>query len=199
MKKRNLSSFLSQVNALYEALKEIYSIEDRAFQIKLLEILIILQQEVKDYIALEYIKDTKEISNILDYTGEGLKAFFTDYMSWLYQCYEGAKEEVYSDIIMEAKEFIDHSYSKDINLEMISRKVNISPYYFSKIFKEETGENFIDYVTAILFEKAKEALKERDCSIKEVCIQVGYKEPNYFSRLFKKQVGITPTEYREGL
>lgn len=199
MKKRNLSDFLSQVNALYEALKEIYSLEDRSFQMKLLESLIIVQQEVKDYTAIEYKKDTKEISSILEYRGEALKVTFTNYMSWLYQCREGAKEEVYSDIIMEAKELIDHSYSKDINLEMISRKVNISPYYFSKIFKEETGENFIDYVTAIRIEKAKEVLKERDCSIKEVCIQVGYKDPNYFSRLFKKQVGVTPTEYREGL
>jgi len=144
MKKRNLSAFLAQVNALYDALKEIYSLEERAFQIKLLESLIILQQEVKDYTTLEYKKNEKEISSILEYRGEALKVAFTDYMSWLYQCHEGAKEEVYSDIIMKAKEIIDHSYSKDINLEMISRKVNISPYYFSKIFKEETGENFID-------------------------------------------------------
>ena len=199
MKKRNLSAFLTQVSTVYETLKEIYSIEERAFQIKLIESLIIIQQEVKDYTTLEYKKDTKEISSLLEYRGEALKVAFTDYMSWLYQCYEGGKEEVYSDIIMEAKQFIDHSYSKDINLEMVSRRVNISPYYFSKIFKEETGENFIDYVTAIRIEKAKEVLKEKGCSIKEVCIEVGYKDPNYFSRLFKKQVGVTPTEYREGL
>ena len=76
--------------------------------------------------------------------------------------------------------------------------MNISPYYFSKLFKEETGGNFIDYVTAIRMEKAKELLSSTDKSMKEICSAVGYQDPNYFSRSFKKNVGVTPTEYKEG-
>ena len=80
----------------------------------------------------------------------------------------------------------------------MSREVNISPYYFSKLFKEETGENFIEYVTAARMERAKELLDSTDKSMKEICVEIGYADPNYFSRSFKKNIGVTPTEYKEG-
>ena len=90
-----------------------------------------------------------------------------------------------------------NNYSREISLDDVSRQVNISPYYFSKIFKEESGLNFIEYLTNIRIDKAKELLSETDMSIKEVCATCGYTDPNYFSRSFKKNVGVTPTEYKE--
>ena len=75
--------------------------------------------------------------------------------------------------------------------------VNISPYYFSKVFKEESGLNFIEYLTNIRIDKAKELLDSTSLSIKEICVSCGYTDPNYFSRSFKKKVGVTPTEYKE--
>ena len=77
--------------------------------------------------------------------------------------------------------------------------VNISPYYFSKVFKEECGLNFIEYLTNIRIDKAKELLEKSNLSIKEICVSCGYTDPNYFSRSFKKNVGVTPTEYKEKL
>ena len=77
--------------------------------------------------------------------------------------------------------------------------VNISPYYFSKVFKEEAGENFIEYLTRTRIGNAKEFLKRSELSIKEICLMSGYGDPNYFSRIFKKQEGVTPSEYRERL
>jgi two-component system response regulator YesN len=109
------------------------------------------------------------------------------------------KEEQASGIIKKAKVFIEENYHKDISLDDVSRIVDISPYYFSKLFKEETGENFIDYLTNIRIEKAKKLLQNRELSIKTICVDTGYSDPNYFSRIFKKQVGITPTEYRDKL
>ncbi|MBO4902251.1 MAG: response regulator [Lachnospiraceae bacterium] len=97
-----------------------------------------------------------------------------------------------------AKTYILENYQKDISLDDVSREVDISPYYFSKLFKEETGENFIEYVTNIRIEKAKQLLASSRLSMKEICAQVGYADPNYFSRIFKKTVGVTPTEYKEG-
>jgi two-component system, response regulator YesN len=85
-----------------------------------------------------------------------------------------------------------------LSLDDVSREVNVSPYYFSKLFKEETGENFIEYLTAIRMEKAKELLSQTGKSMKEICSEVGYTDPNYFSRSFKKNVGVTPTEFKEG-
>lgn len=92
--------------------------------------------------------------------------------------------------------YIQENYSKDISLDDVSGLVNISPYYFSKIFKEETGENFIEYLTKIRIEKAKEFLVKPDISIKEAGIRSGYTDPNYFSRIFKKQTDMTPSEYK---
>ncbi|MDE7286123.1 MAG: helix-turn-helix domain-containing protein, partial [Lachnospiraceae bacterium] len=104
-----------------------------------------------------------------------------------------------SDSIIEmAKEYIRLNFSRDLSLDEVSRAVNISPHYFSKIFKDGTGENFIEYVTNIRIDKAKELLGNPEYSIKEICSMIGYSDPNYFSRSFKKNVGVTPTEYREG-
>ena len=108
------------------------------------------------------------------------------------------REERSNDIIKTAKQFIEDNYSKDISLDDVSRKVNISPYYFSKIFKDESGLNFIEYLTNLRIDNAKKLLSDTDMSIKEICLSCGYTDPNYFSRSFKKNVGTTPTEYKDG-
>ena len=96
-----------------------------------------------------------------------------------------------------AKEYIKANYSKSITLEDVAREISISPQYLSKLFKEETGENFIDYLTGIRIRIAKSLLEGEDMSIKEICYSIGYSDPNYFSRIFKKIVGTTPTEYKD--
>lgn len=100
--------------------------------------------------------------------------------------------------VEEAKAYIRNNYSKDISLDEVSQAVNISPYYFSKIFKEDVGEGFVEYLTKIRMDKAKELLTTTEYSMKEICSMVGYADPNYFSRSFKKNVGVTPTEYKCG-
>ena len=75
--------------------------------------------------------------------------------------------------------------------------MNISPYYFSKLFKEEAGENFIDYLTGLRIARARELLADPARTVKDISRMVGYADPNYFSRIFKKQTGMTPREYRE--
>jgi len=97
-----------------------------------------------------------------------------------------------------ATEYIEKNFASNISLDDVSRIVNISPYYFSKVFKEETGENFIDYLTNLRIKRAKVLLAEGNLSMKEICNEIGYSDPNYFSRTFKKNVGVSPTEYKEG-
>jgi two-component system response regulator YesN len=108
------------------------------------------------------------------------------------------KGEHSNNSIKKAQEYIKKHYQKDISLEDVSRQVDISLYYFSKLFKDVVGENFIDYLTRIRIEAAKKLLQS-ESSIKEVAVDVGYKDSNYFSRIFKKCVGITPTEFKEGI
>ena len=100
-------------------------------------------------------------------------------------------------LIKQALEYIENNVAKDISLNEISEKLNISSYYFSKLFKEETNEGFVEFLTKRRVEKAKEMLKDPAKSIKEIGSSCGYSDPNYFSRIFKKATGMTPTEYKE--
>lgn len=98
-------------------------------------------------------------------------------------------------IVRQTKEYLEAHFTEDISLEDAAAQVNVSPQYFSKLIKKNTGFNFIDWLSMIRIKKAKELFNTTNLSIKEVCFMIGYKDPNYFSRIFKKRVGITPSEY----
>jgi len=135
------------------------------------------------------------IMNLNDY--DQMKSWFVEKITAAARNALSKREESSNNVVDIAKEYIKQNYSKALSLDEVSYYVNISPYYFSKIFKEGTGENFIEYLTNIRIEKAKELLSTSDYSMKEICVMVGYSDPNYFSRSFKKNVGVTPTEYKD--
>lgn len=130
----------------------------------------------------------------------GIREWFEEKMKAACRNVKGSRKESCVSVIDKAKSYINAQFQKDISLDEVSREVNVSPYYFSKLFKEETGQNFIEYLTEIRIAKAKELLSQgNETSMKEICLSCGYQDPNYFSRIFKKTVGQTPTEYREGI
>jgi two-component system response regulator YesN len=129
---------------------------------------------------------------------EELKQWFLDKIMESCQNIVGKREEKSNSIIETAKRYIQENYMRDISLDDVSRIVNISPYYFSKIFKEGTGEGFVEYLTNIRIEKAKELLSTTEYSMREICGMCGYSDPNFFSRSFKKNVGATPSDYKAG-
>lgn len=107
------------------------------------------------------------------------------------------REQSRSHVLQRAILFIGQKYKEDISMEQCAEYVNLSPHYFSKLFKQHVGENFIDYITRLRLNEAKVLIAQEHLSLKEVCYEVGYKDPNYFSRVFKKAEGITPSEYRQ--
>lgn len=102
-------------------------------------------------------------------------------------------------VITKAKAFIEKHIADEISLDQTADEVGVNPFYLSKLFKEETGSNFIDYVNDARLEKAKNIIRNRDLSIKEVSFDCGYSDQNYFSKIFRRKFGITPTEYRNSL
>jgi two-component system response regulator YesN len=129
--------------------------------------------------------------------GQSLKQWCINKIDHIIRKIRERRENNISRIVFLARTYIDSNYMKDISLEDVSREVSISPQYFSRLFKEQTGSNFIEYLTQVRINRSKELLKSTNKTVKEVCFEVGYKDPNYFSRLFKKTVGISPTEYLE--
>lgn len=98
--------------------------------------------------------------------------------------------------LQKAKEYIEKNYEKNITLEEVAEFVGLSPFHFTKMFKEKFGITFIDYLTERRIEQAKVEILCTNKSLKEICFSVGYKDPNYFSRVFKKKTGFSPTSYR---
>ena len=120
----------------------------------------------------------------------------------------GISDEVLTDIgasvesekaIYKAKEYIARRYMSEIGLNDVAEKVGLSAAYFSRLFKQETGENFIDYLIKVRMEKAKKLFEETTAQAKEIGEKVGYKKGKYFGKLFKNYTGYTPTEYRARL
>lgn len=99
-------------------------------------------------------------------------------------------------IVEVVKDYVAKHYSEDITLAKITGLVYVNGNYFSEMFKTCTGENFIDYLTRVRIDRAKTLLKDVAVKTYEVGMLVGYADPNYFSKVFKKVVGITPSQYR---
>lgn len=102
-------------------------------------------------------------------------------------------------LIKKAVEYIDTNFdNENISLSSVAREVNVSANYFSALFSEEMGETFIEYVTEKRIEKAKKLLRSTTKRSGEIAFEVGYRDPRYFSFLFKKTQGCTPRDYRAG-
>lgn len=103
----------------------------------------------------------------------------------------------YSDIIEIANDQIRKTYMSDeISLNTIAAEVGMSPSYFSSIFSKEMGKTFVEYLTEIRMDRAKELLMCSSMKTSEIGYEVGYKDPHYFSYIFKKTQNCTPKEFR---
>lgn len=93
--------------------------------------------------------------------------------------------------------FINNNYYLNISLNDLGAKYFLNPNYLCQLFKNEIGENFTEYLTQIRIEKAKELLNNTELKSYKVAELVGYNNPRYFSEVFQKIVGVTPTNYRQ--
>lgn len=107
------------------------------------------------------------------------------------------RDNTTKNIINEAKQYIMDNYQNpDLSVEMLCRHLHMSPAYFSTVFKKETGQAYIAYLTEVRLNKAVELLNTTDDKTYIIASKVGYQEQNYFSYVFKKRFGISPSKYR---
>lgn len=92
----------------------------------------------------------------------------------------------------------DH-YTEDISLTSLAAKYNISMGHLSKMIKEQLQINFSDYIASLRIQRAKELLRDESISIQEIAEIVGYNDYFYFTKVFKKVEGISPSKYRKEL
>jgi len=93
--------------------------------------------------------------------------------------------------------FIDERYADEISLESIASEVFITPGYVSILFKQVLGVNFVDYLQKVRSKKACQLLADVRLKIYDVSCKVGYKDEKYFSQVFRKNIGMTPSQYRK--
>lgn len=99
-------------------------------------------------------------------------------------------------IIKDVEAYIRRYFYKDLILDAIARKYHVHPVHLSRMFKEEVGENFTDYLTRIRLERALHLLRNPDLTVKQVAEFVGYDNPYYFTKIFKRRIGVYPSEGR---
>ena len=101
-----------------------------------------------------------------------------------------------SGMIKKAKLFISEHFAEPLSLEDVAAHVDLSPSYFSTVFKEHTQTSFKEYLNYIRIEESKRLLSNTDYSIIDIAIAVGFEDQSYFSKVFKKYTGMTPKQYR---
>ncbi|MCU9612712.1 response regulator [Caldibacillus lycopersici] len=145
-------------------------------------------------IILDAVPSTKNTKNISQ-----IRQLMVQHIYSIVEAVKQVKGNKMAMTIERAKEYILQNYKQDISMEQVAEYVNLSSYYFSKMFKSESNQTFTEYLTNIRIRQAKELIGNVDYSLKEICFEVGYNDPNYFSRVFKRVTGMTPTEYRQQL
>ncbi|KRE64542.1 response regulator [Paenibacillus sp. Soil750] len=104
----------------------------------------------------------------------------------------------YSDMISKVKDYMQLNFERDnFSLQDAAEYVNLSPNYLSRVFSQETGQTFIEFLTQVRIRKAMDLLKSTSAKSYEIAFLVGYNDPHYFSNLFKRLTGMTPKEFRK--
>lgn len=109
-----------------------------------------------------------------------------------------SQDRDYSPAVSRTLSFLRKNYSRMCSLEELSREAGLSPCYLSRLFREEVGENISSFVSRLRTEKAAQLLRDSSLPVQNISAYVGYADNNYFTKVFKKHFGCTPSEYRSG-
>ncbi len=154
--------------------------------------------------GLKNHRDIMEIDNLIEASDKAVESLdakkvcqaVEDMLEYLGpECREHPTDTI-KGVVRQAAVYIDENFFEELTLDFFAKKYNVENSYFSKIFRQEIGENFVLYLTKKRLEKATQYIREDEASLTEIAFMVGYADYTYFNRVFKKNIGISPREYR---
>ncbi|MCD8123209.1 MAG: response regulator [Clostridiales bacterium] len=173
----------------------------RQHQLYMLSILNILMQMVQQYgleeseifaAGLQYM-DVQQLIR----RGEEYEKWTVEIAFRISERLNRERDNTSKRAILDARKYIQENYQNpDLSVEMICRELHMSQAYFSTLFRKETGQTYIAYLTELRLDRAVELLNTTDDKTYVIAQKVGYQEQNYFSYVFKKRYGMSPTKYR---
>ena len=147
----------------------------------------------------EYMNITKNYGQEMSMKAEKVHDYFVRMLETAISFREKESDYQRRNILRKALDYINANYHKEaLSLNSVANEVDVSANYLSTIFSQSMQKTFIEYVTGKRMEKAKKLLRNSDKSSGEIASEVGYKDPHYFSFVFKKTQGCSPREYRTG-
>jgi len=131
------------------------------------------------------------------FSGQAKLLFFNLILRIGEQLRERQQDDSAERSIRDCVNYIHNHYQESLERELLARKVSLSGSYFSILFKKYVGCSPIQYITRVRLDKAMQLLRGSNKSIAVVALEVGYRDPLYFSRVFTREIGVTPRAYRE--
>lgn len=148
--------------------------------------------EIEEYMASEEINTLYKTETFKD-----MKLYVMSYYRKLSDLISKNQRKNEDKIVYHIKKIIKNRFAEELTISQIAEEVYLTPTYICSIFKQETGETILEYITNIRMEQAKAFLEDLSNKTGDVCGLVGYKSQSYFSRRFKKYTGMSPKKYRD--
>jgi two-component system response regulator YesN len=157
---------------------------------------------------LEYVENEFELNLIMDDRYEVYEQLnslnsLEEISNWLKGLVQNIKDQIednkvsYNDkLILDIKNYLNTNYSKTIVLEDLGKQFYKNPSYLCSLFSKSVGKTIFEYITLTRINNAKKLLRTSNCKVADISAQVGYENQKYFYQVFKKNVGITPSQYR---
>lgn len=178
-------------------LKKLDSLNEVSRKNKILEILIYITHCVSDMgpTVCDYVNIMGISEEIAGVDSADIDTWALNRIQYIVKAVKSLERDRISEPVRFAKKYISDHYDQPVTLADVAGQIGVSTQYFSKIFKEETGYNFVNWLNTVRIKKASEIMLSKQTTIAETAYMVGYNDPNYFSRAFKKYTGMTPSQF----
>jgi len=140
----------------------------------------------------DYLNEISKFENVED-LADWLSTIMNRFTDHIFR-FSDAK---HADVIFKSINYIKSNYMRKLALEDVAKSVYLSPAYFSRVFKQETGHNFSNYLNKVRIDESKKLLTNAKVNISDISGMVGYEDQSYFSKVFKKLTGVSPLKYRQ--